>query len=113
MAGAGGDNEDPLGVGMVVDDEAAIWRGRVEARRRRGDARAHAGETSLDMIMVHGSGFRVADVAIDGVRRRAETVLFARDLDPVVARQRRKAIQVVRFAAAMHPDEDRRLPPLG
>src|SRR5215475_1139936 len=57
------------------------------------------------MLSIHLVRLRWIDVAIDGVGGGPRLILFRRDLDAAIARERWKAVEVVDIRHAMHPDE--------
>ena len=65
------------------------------------------------MLLGHLGRLRRTDLAVDGVRGGPRLILLGRDLDAMIARQRREAVEIVDVGPhAMHPDERRRVRPV-
>src|SRR6516225_5257377 len=105
VAGTCRDHKNAVVTRMTVYDEISIGSDSIETGGRVGNAGLCAGEPPLHMLSVHRFRLRWVDLAIDGVRSGPRFVLLGCDLDAVIARERRKAVEIVDICCAMHPDE--------
>src|SRR5262249_35428557 len=112
VAGTCRDHENTIVTRVAVDDETSIGSDSVETGGRLGNAGRRTCQPPLYVRSVHLGRLRRTDLAVDGVRGGQRLILLGGNLDAAIARQRRKAVEIVDVSRAMHPDESRSVRPV-